>query len=515
MTMRRFVSRSVRLGFLIAGLFAGPADSVVLAQSIVSSTIDGTGPAVTPPGWDAFAGYSYWGPLNTVITAEPTFGQTFTPPAGATALHSVTFKIHTNGYGFGFSHPTTFSYRAFVYEWSGVGLVGAALFTSPLLTMTTGVDWQTIWVDTGNTAVTPGQQYVVFLSTLGATPVDTLDVRATWGAMQLANSNAYSGGGGTWSRNNVTWFDLPGDLAFALTFATAPPTNTPPTADAGDDQSSRPGLPVQLNGSGSFDDNTPTNELLYDWSFVSLPVGSTVALSGPTTITPSFTPDLAGTYVVQLVVTDQGALSSAPSQITIGENPPPTANAGPDQLVIVGTVVTLSGSGADADGEPITYAWSLTAPADSAALLYAATSSETTFLADRPGVYSAHLTVSDPLGPGEPDAVQITATTASGYAQILIKAAADRILGLSADAVTNRGNQNALMRFLSNAIVALQSDDVDAARQQIEQAILRTDGCAIGGMPDGNGPSRDWITACDAQNQVFPALADALAAIAP
>ena len=58
-------------------------------------------------------------------------------------------------------------------------------------------------------------------------------------------------------------------------------------------------------------------------------------------------PDLPGSYLVQLIVTDQGGLSSAPSQITIGDNPPPTADAGSDQLVILASVVVLSGSGAD------------------------------------------------------------------------------------------------------------------------------------------------------------------------
>jgi hypothetical protein len=39
-------------------------------------------------------------------------------------------------------------------------------------------------------------------------------------------------------------------------------------------------------------------------------------------MTPSFVLDFSGTYVVQRVVNDQGGLSSQPSQVTIGENPP-------------------------------------------------------------------------------------------------------------------------------------------------------------------------------------------------
>ena len=296
----------------------------------------------------------------------------------------------------------------------------------------------------------------------------------------------------------------------------APATNTAPTATAGNNQTVRPGATVLLDGSGSFDDNTPTNQLQYAWSFVAVPTGSDVALTGANTMTPSFVPDLHGSYVVQLVVTDQGGLSSTPSQVTIGENPPPTASAGPDQLVILGSVVALTGSGADPDGDALTYAWTLTgAPTGSTAHLSSPTLADTAFIPDRPGVYTAQLTVSDPFGPGAPDSAQITATTAAGYAEIQIQAASAQVVGLPASAVTNRGNQNALTQFLSNAVVALQSGNLTAARHQLAQAISRTDGCAVRGTPDGNGPSRDWITTCGAQDQVYQSLVAALAAIAP
>ena len=53
-----------------------------------------------------------------------------------------------------------------------------------------------------------------------------------------------------------------------------------------------------------------------------------------------------------------------------------------------------------------------------------------------------------------------------------------------------------------------------AARQQLETALSRTDGCALQGAPEGNGPGRDWITTCAAQQPVYVALHAALAAIA-
>jgi hypothetical protein len=81
--------------------------------------------------------------------------------------------------------------------------------------------------------------------------------------------------------------------------------------------------------------------------------------------------------------------------------------------------------------------------------------------------------------------------------------------------MTTGGNQNALIQLLGNVVVALQSGNQPGARQLLQQAISRTDGCALHGAPDGNGPGRDWITTCAAQEQVYSALVAALAAMTP
>lgn len=294
-----------------------------------------------------------------------------------------------------------------------------------------------------------------------------------------------------------------------------PVTNTAPTAISGNNQTVRPGATVNLDGSGSFDDNAPTNELLFDWSFVKVPSGSTATLAGAQTMTPSFEPDVPGTYEVRLVVTDAGGLASAPSEMTVSENPPPSANAGTDQLVMVGTVVQLSGTGDDPDNDSLTFAWALNRPAGSTATLANPALDATTFIPDLPGMYSAQLTVSDPFGPGAPDTAQITAITANGHAQLQLQAASAIAIGLSRASVTNGGNQNALIQFLSNAVTALEAGIVTEAQEKITLAMSRTDGCALRGAPDGNGPGRDWITSCDAQTQIYPLLVDALAAVTP
>ena len=290
-----------------------------------------------------------------------------------------------------------------------------------------------------------------------------------------------------------------------------------PTANAGNNQTVRPGMTVNLDGSGSYDDNTQTNLLQYAWTFVSVPTGSAVTtLRAANTMTPSFVPDLAGNYVVQLVVIDQDCLSSEPSQVTIGENLPPTANAGSDQLVIVNNLVALNGSAIDPGGDSIIYHWHFAGePTGSTAQFAQPNSANTTFVPDLPGVYVATLTASDFLGPGRSASSTITVTTATMYTEMQLQAASAQVQGLPAGAISTGGNQNALIQLLGNAVVALQSGNLPGARQLLQQAISRTDGCAVQGTPDGNGPGRDWITTCAAQEHVYPALVAALAAITP
>ncbi len=79
------------------------------------------------------------------------------------------------------------------------------------------------------------------------------------------------------------------------------------------------------------------------------------------------------------------------------DNGTPLANAGPDQKVTIGEIVTLNGiDSKDPEGETLTYQWSLISkPASSNAAITGTTAVQATFELDKAGVYTIELSISD------------------------------------------------------------------------------------------------------------------------
>ena len=140
------------------------------------------------------------------------------------------------------------------------------------------------------------------------------------------------------------------------------PGNSPPVADAGQDQTKEEGTTVMLDGSGSYDpDGTIAS---YLWSQTG---GVGVTLSDTSAAQPSFTAPATGSanevLTFELTVTDDtGQASTDICVVTVSWiNDPPVANAGSDQTVDVGVNVTLDGSNSsDPDGNLASYSWSQT-----------------------------------------------------------------------------------------------------------------------------------------------------------
>jgi uncharacterized repeat protein (TIGR01451 family) len=184
--------------------------------------------------------------------------------------------------------------------------------------------------------------------------------------------------------------------------------NRAPVANAGADQSNiELNATVVLNGDQSFDpDNQPIS---FAWTFTSRPSGSAAVLINSNTASPSFTADRSGRYRVTLTVSDAQASGFDTVDVTT-VNVPPVANAGADQRVPEGSLVTLNGSGSsDPDDNPLTHTWSFVSmPTGSTAQLARADTTSPTFTADLPGIYTVRLVVNDTIVDSPSDTVAIT-----------------------------------------------------------------------------------------------------------
>ena len=186
-------------------------------------------------------------------------------------------------------------------------------------------------------------------------------------------------------------FTIDGSAFVNLTAST--PVNHAPVANAGIDQIVNEGDHVTLNGSASSDPDG--NAITYQWT-----APSGIILSSNTASSPGFTaPEVnADTDFTFSLTVNDGTVNSTPDQIVVKVkqvNKMPVANAGADQSVNEGSLVTLDGTtSADPDQDPLSYKW--TAPAG--ITLNSSTVSKPTFTAPEVTInttYSFSLVVND------------------------------------------------------------------------------------------------------------------------
>ncbi|SEM60221.1 hypothetical protein SAMN05444354_11982 [Stigmatella aurantiaca] len=186
-----------------------------------------------------------------------------------------------------------------------------------------------------------------------------------------------------------------------------------PVANAGPDQLAQEGALVTLDGTGSYDPDA-TDVLTFQWTQPGNQTG--VPLTGANTAQPTFTVPvnpLNGRLTFQLRVSD-GVYSSTDTVeiLVVQPDPVPVANAGPDQTVNEGSIVTLNAFGSyDPSGYSIRqYGWrQLAGPP--VTLLPTQTRPQPQFLAPdvtAPTVLTFELTVWNSLYLSSTDTVGIT-----------------------------------------------------------------------------------------------------------
>ncbi|MFL0799330.1 MAG: hypothetical protein K6L80_02685 [Agarilytica sp.] len=192
------------------------------------------------------------------------------------------------------------------------------------------------------------------------------------------------------------------------------PENAQPVADAGDDVDTFVGNLVVLNGSSSNDPDG--DDLSYAWSVYEANPADGLTLTLANSATPLLTAVNKGVYTVKLVVSD-GEVASEPDMVEIRvANQQPVADAGDDAVASVGDIIALDGSNSgDADGDDITYLWSIVGASDGVVLTGEATATPSVEVLAF-GDYEIQLTVNDGELDSEADRVSIIASNESPIA---------------------------------------------------------------------------------------------------
>ncbi len=284
--------------------------------------------------------------------------------------------------------------------------------------------------------------------------------------------------------------------------------NTPPVADAGPDQAIiLLDTEVQLDGSASYDNEDDPMTCL--WSITQKPETSSAELSDQNSVNPSFIADVHGDYVIELIVSDPWDSSAADTVNVSFDNVIPVAEPGENQSVIVGDTVYLDGSESYDDNlDTLSYDWNfVVVPEDSTAELNNPTSVDPNFVTDMPGEYIVSLIVNDGLEDSEPANISIMAISHQDAATAALQDAIDAM-----NALPNENFKHRTLKRTLTKRVSLALNMIDRERYAIAWGILRLtvlprmDGCADGGEPD----RIDWIITCEAQEQVYPLINEAI-----
>jgi len=183
---------------------------------------------------------------------------------------------------------------------------------------------------------------------------------------------------------------------------------------------------IIFNASGTTDNGVVES---YQWSFFD---GSMVNLAG---LTPSHTFLTPGNYTVTLNVTDYAGNSGETSiWVKVNDTQLPTAIAGPDQDVIIGTVVELDGTASWDNVGIVSHEWSI---AGAEQFGFPMSGAVVTELFDVPGEYLLTLTVEDAEGNVGTDEVRVNVSLGTDRPSVVWAApnATSADVGLDADVV--------------------------------------------------------------------------------
>ena len=222
-------------------------------------------------------------------------------------------------------------------------------------------------------------------------------------------------------------------------------SSAPPVANAGPNQTiTLPVDSVTLNGTASKGANPIVS---YQWTIIS---GAPGVLETPTSQTTVLTNLAAGTYSVQLKVTDDSNhIGLDTVNITVNPAPLPVAHAGADQTITL-PLDSVALNGSASTGSFLTYQWTiLSGPGGQ---LTSASTAATELDDLGAGTYLLGLTVTDIANHVSTDTVQITVNPAPPPPAPVAHAGADQTITLPTNSVTLNGSASTA----KDSIVAYQ-----------------------------------------------------------
>lgn len=211
-------------------------------------------------------------------------------------------------------------------------------------------------------------------------------------------------------------------------------------------------------------------------------------------------------------VTTISEVENFPLAVTIMPNTKPVAHAGGNKSVVVWDTVELNGtSSTDADGDSLTFNWSLVSkPEGSIATLSGATSPTASLEVDVNGTYDVNLTVNDGLIDSDPDSASIIALTVLNAMTLVLDEAMDAINNIPPADFKNPKQANALTKKINVVFKMIEKEQYQKALDKLTDDILiKTDGCENGGKPDKD----DWIRNCVKQDAVYSLLVEAISIV--
>ncbi|MEZ4714087.1 MAG: hypothetical protein R3A44_43285 [Caldilineaceae bacterium] len=247
------------------------------------------------------------------------------------------------------------------------------------------------------------------------------------------------------------------------------PSNQPPTANAGADQTITLPAAANLSGSAS-DDGLPSASLVTTWSVVSGPGAVTFGNINALSTTAGFA--VNGVYTLRLTASDGALTASDDVAITVNPAPPvnqpPTANAGADQTITLPASASLSGSASD-DGLPapanLVTTWSVVSGPGAVTFGNINALSTTAGFAAN-GVYTLRLTASDGAMSISDDVVITVNAAASNSDVIYLSTSANGTVGSLSfrdeDILAFDPATNAWSLVFDGSDVGLSGVDVDA-----------------------------------------------------